>query len=92
MWQEPTTFCKHGQFCPPGSNAPQDCPANHFCNTVKLGEPSGPCRGGFICSARCTTPRPTEEQNGSACEENMTGRPCSKGHYCPRRELEELYD
>ncbi|OEH77176.1 cast multi-domain related protein [Cyclospora cayetanensis] len=40
-WKEPITFCKHGEICPPGSAEPQDCPPNHYCNTVKLAEPSG---------------------------------------------------
>ncbi|CDJ29124.1 Cast multi-domain protein, related [Eimeria mitis] len=75
-WKEPTTFCKHGEVCPPGSAAPQDCPPNHFCNTIKLAEPSGPCSGGFICTSRSTSPRPTGEENGTACEEKMSGRPC----------------
>ncbi|CDJ55941.1 hypothetical protein EMWEY_00000230 [Eimeria maxima] len=83
-WKEPTTICKHGEMCPPGSSTPQDCPPNHFCNTPKLGEPSGPCSGGFVCTSRSTSPRPTGEQNGSSCDENMQGRPCLKGHYCPR--------
>ncbi|KAL8456161.1 hypothetical protein Emag_000007 [Eimeria magna] len=82
-WREPTTFCKHGEYCPPGSKAPLDCPPNHFCNTVKLIEPSGPCNAGFICISRSTTPRPTGNEAGAACEENMNGRPCKKGHYCP---------
>ncbi|KAL8273754.1 hypothetical protein Esti_002354 [Eimeria stiedai] len=82
-WREPTTFCKHGEYCPPGSKAPLDCPPNHFCNTVKLMEPSGPCDAGFICTSRSTTPRPTGQEAGAACEESMNGRPCRKGHYCP---------
>ncbi|KAL8442952.1 hypothetical protein Emed_007046 [Eimeria media] len=82
-WREPTTFCKHGEYCPPGSKAPLACPPNHFCNTVKLMEPSGPCSAGFICNSRSTTPRPTGNETGAVCEENMDGRPCKKGHYCP---------
>ncbi|CDJ49026.1 hypothetical protein EBH_0056350 [Eimeria brunetti] len=55
-------------------------------NVWLLAEPSGPCSGGFICISRSTSPRPTGEENGSTCDENMSGRPCRKGHYCPRPE------
>ncbi|KAL8432734.1 hypothetical protein Efla_004403 [Eimeria flavescens] len=82
-WREPTTFCKHGEYCPPGSSVPLDCPSNHFCNTVKLIEPAGPCIAGFICTRRSTSPRPSGKTANGSCEENIAGRPCRLGHYCP---------
>lgn len=89
-WREPTTFCRHGEYCPPGSTEPLDCPPNHFCGTAKLAEPSGACSAGFVCEGRSTTPRPTGSTNGKVCEENMMGRPCKKGHYCPPRKPQGL--
>ncbi|EPR58001.1 GCC2 and GCC3 domain-containing protein [Toxoplasma gondii GT1] len=79
----PKTFCPPGSYCPRGSSQPADCPANYYCDTSRLSEPTAACSPGFICGARSTTPTPTQAISGSACSENLQGYKCPAGYYCP---------
>ncbi|PHJ25029.1 gcc2 and gcc3 domain-containing protein [Cystoisospora suis] len=79
----PDTYCGIGTYCPRGSQAPLDCPANHYCGSTHLAEPTGQCAAGYICVARSSTPRPTLDVSGNACPEKMQGHRCPAGHYCP---------
>nr|PIL98506.1 GCC2 and GCC3 domain-containing protein [Toxoplasma gondii COUG] len=79
----PKTFCPPGSYCPRGSSQPTDCPANYYCDTSRLSEPTAACSPGFICGARSTTPTPTQAISGSACSENLQGYKCPAGYYCP---------
>ncbi|KFG49194.1 GCC2 and GCC3 domain-containing protein, partial [Toxoplasma gondii FOU] len=79
----PKTFCPPGSYCPRGSFQPTDCPANYYCDTSRLSEPTAACSPGFICGARSTTPTPTQAISGSACSENLQGYKCPAGYYCP---------
>lgn len=46
----------------------------HFC--AQSGQPhvTGPCMGGYYCTAGASTPTPTN---------TLAGNICPKGHYCP---------
>ena len=86
--------CPAGHFCEAGSaqgdpcpigtysgstqnvdvNDCTDCPSGSYCNETGLSAPSGLCSEGFICTSSSITPTPPGD---------VTGGPCSAGHFCP---------
>jgi hypothetical protein len=75
--------CTQGQFCPPGSIAPQTCASGSYCPAGASIE--APCSLGFYCPATAQA-QPTACTAGSYCA--ITGLStvsgvCSAGHYCP---------
>ena len=48
------------------------CPRGYYCQGVGLGEPTGPCYGGYICSGSSKIANPTQ----------ISGYECPIGYYC----------
>lgn len=67
--------CNAGQFCPPGSESPQQCLPGHYCDVDALANVTGECDAGYYCNVSSTLKNPVNETFGDICP---------KGHYCPR--------
>ena len=71
---EKLLFFIYKQFYVVGSYEPQPCSGGMFCQFAGLAEPTDNCSAGSYCSARATTPKPTD---------GTTGNICPPGFYCP---------
>ncbi|XP_038155551.1 uncharacterized protein LOC119792815 [Cyprinodon tularosa] len=77
--------------CPIGTFNPREhtgssagclpCPPGHYCASVGLSEPTGPCNAGYFCKLGSFSPSPKDDFSGSLCP---PGHYCSSGTAAPQ--------
>ena len=72
--------CIAGEFCPGGATAVALCAPGQYCTDPLTGVASGPCAGGFFCTAGSWTATPGGELSVYG---TPIGDVCPKGRYCP---------